>query len=200
MFLLCECLYYTSALKHHLLHCCCLTAAQESLLSLRDRGGPCPIPAHSLTSSLAAAQLQEGNILTLKRWATHYNSLFPSTLPLLAPGAGKRGETFCALSSHRCSLENLHWAFAKQESSPGLYFSEAENRHLLWETDLKNASDTVFLKSSFSSLCMIFKMPCQMDVSSRYFFLGVMNEITLLHLILSVGEQGKILYLYCPVQ
>lgn len=76
----------------------------------------------------------------------------------------------------------------KTKASPGLCFSEAENRHLLWETDLKNTSDTVLLKPSFSSLCMIFKMPCQMDVSStRYFILGVMNEVTLIHLILCDG-------------
>lgn len=193
----------------HICTICCIAVAWQWHWSpfcpsgTEEGHGP-PLLSHS-PPPWQLLKLQEGNILTLKRWAAHYNSPAPSmktwALPLLAPGAGKRGESFCPFYSHRCSLENLNRAFAKQEPSPGLCFSEAENRHLLWETDLKNASDTVLLKSFFSSLCMIFKMPCQMDVSfTRYFFLGVMNEVTLINFILSDGEHEKILYLYCTVQ
>lgn len=183
---------------------CCIAVAWHGTGVPSVPQGQRSIPAHS-PPPWQLHKLQEGNTLTLKRWDTHCNSLFPCTkmwaLPLLAPGAGKRGEIFCAVSSHRCSLQNLHWAFAKQEPSPGLCFSEAENRQLLWETDLKNISDTVLLKSSFSSLCMIFKMLCQMDVSSTgHFFLGIMNEVTLIYFIPYDGEQRKIPYLYFTVQ
>lgn len=175
-------------------------SALESLLSLRDRGGPWTISALSLTTSLAAAQAAGREHSHLEKMSHSLQLPFPQWENLspsfTGTGAGKRRETFCAVYSHRCSLENLNWAFAKQEPSPGLCFSEAENRHLLWETDLKNASDTVLLKSFFSSLCMILKMPCQMDVSfTRYFFLRVMNEVTLIHFVLSDGEHEKILYL-----
>lgn len=53
-------------------------------------------------------------------------------LPLAAPCAEKGRETFCAISSHGCSLEKLHLTFARQEPSPDLCFSKAEERHLLW--------------------------------------------------------------------
>lgn len=56
LFLLCVCVYYRSALKLYLLHCCSLLVAPESLLSPGDRAGPCTIPTRLLTASSATAQ------------------------------------------------------------------------------------------------------------------------------------------------
>lgn len=126
---------YTSAQKLYLLHCCSLLVALESLPFPRERAEPCTISTHP-TPPWQLPSCRKGTCSPWKGGPPTATFSFPGSkmwaLHLVAPGAEKRGEIFCTTSSHTCSHEKLHLTFAREEPSPGLCFSKAEESHLLW--------------------------------------------------------------------
>lgn len=109
---------YTSARKLYLLHCCSLLVALESLPFPRERAEPCTISTHP-TSPWQLPSCRKGTCSPWKGGPPTATFSFPGSkmwaLPLVAPGAEKRGGSF-ALLLIRAHMRSFTWHL--QEKRP----------------------------------------------------------------------------------